>query len=105
MADTYEVIENKAPSFLQKAKEKIFIKDTVEDNNISAPKDGLVLFENLLTISGTYTISKIDIFRIKTNGWFEEKSFLALFINNFIGVLLIFLFGSFILAFKRRLDK
>ncbi|MFA5428649.1 MAG: hypothetical protein WC279_10645 [Sulfurimonas sp.] len=105
MADTYEVIENKAPSFLQKAKEKIFIKDTVEDNNISAPKDSLVFFENLLTISGTYTISKIDIFRIKTNGWFEEKSFLALFINNFIGVLLIFLFGSFILAFKRRLDK
>lgn len=104
MADTYEVVENKAPSFLQNAKEKIFTKDTV-DNDISAPKDSLVIFENLLTISGTYTISKIDIFRIKTNGWFEEKSFLALFINNFIGVLLIFLFGSFILAFKRRLDK
>ena len=105
MADTYEVVDNKAPTFLQNAKEKIFTKNIVEDDNISAPKNDLIFFENLLTISSTYTISKIDIFRIKTNGWFEEKSFLALFTNNFIGVLLIFLFGSFILAFKRRLDK
>lgn len=105
MVDTYDVVENKAPSFLKEAKQVVFAKKTVDDNNISIPKDGLVFFGNLLTISGTYTISKIDVFRIKTDGWFEENSFLALLINNFIGLVLIFLFGSFVLAFKRRLDK
>lgn len=104
MIDTYN-ITNKAPDFLKEANQTVFAKNMLDDNNISIPNDGFRFAKNLFTISGTYTISKIDIFRIKTNGWFEEKSFFALLINNFIGLFLVFLFGAFILAFKRRLDK
>ena len=104
IADSYTVTD-KAPDFLQEAQLEVFSKNVVDENNVTIPKDGLIFVDNLLTMSGTYTISKIDIFRIKTRGWFEEKNFLSLLTNNFIGLILVFLFASFILAFKRRLDK
>jgi len=102
--DSYKVTE-KAPIFLKQAQENVLLENKIDKKGVTKPEDITAFFSGLLTISGTYTIAKIDIFRIKTRGWFEEKSFLALLVNNFIGLILVFLFASFILAFKRRLDK
>ncbi len=87
----------------------INMENNTTDNNITEKpkevKDGTPILTSLVGLSSVYTLSKIDIFKVKTNRWFEETSFWNFFKSNVISVVLLFLFGSFILAFKRRLDK
>lgn len=114
------VVKEKAPEFILEANQIVFevipkdldigfissikindVNTTQESNNT----DGTAIVSNLLSLSSIYTLSKIDIFKVKTNGWFEETSSWNFLKANVIGLVLLFLLGAFALAFKRRLDK
>jgi len=112
-------VANQAPSFVREANQTVFhgiTKETFEkgiiiqtspESNTTEIKseNGMPVVTNLLGLTSVYTLSKLDIFKIKTAGWFEETSFWNFFKANLIGLILLFLLGSFILAFKRRLEK
>ncbi len=115
------VVKDKAPEFILEANQTVFeaipkdlgiglissieINNDVNTTQESNNTDGIVIISNLLDLSSIYTLSKIDIFKVKTNGWFEETSSWNFLKANVIGLVLLFLLGAFALAFKRRLDK
>ena len=115
------VVKEKAPAFILDANQTVFsvIPKDLDVGLISAIKindanktqesnntlDAQPIINNLFNLSAIYTLSKIDIFKVKTNGWFEETSPWNFLKANVIGLVLLFLLGAFALAFKRRLDK
>lgn len=116
----FKVVE-RAPSFIQESNTTAFseIPKEVLNQGLFAnvdfnaknksekkeEKDGLPILLSILELTSVYTFSKVDIMKIKTSGWFEETSTWNFFKGNTVGLILLFLFGSFVLAFKRRLEK
>lgn len=116
----FKVMEH-APSFIQESNKTVFygISKEVLNQGLFAnvdfntknksekkeKKDGLPILLSIFELTSVYTLSKVDIIKMKTSGWFEETSTWNFFKGNIVGLILLFLFGSFVLAFKRRLEK
>ncbi len=116
------VITEKAPEFILEANQTVFevmpkeldiglISSIKINSDVNTTKgshkseDVTPIIANLLSLSSIYTLSKIDVFKVKANGWFEETSFWNFLKANVVSLVLLFFIGAFALAFKRRLDK
>ncbi len=116
------VIKDKAPAFILEVNQTVFevipkdigiglISSITINNDVNTTQEtnndvnGTKIITNLFNLSAIYTLSKIDIFKVKTNGWFEETSSWNFLKANVVGLVLLFFLGAFALAFKRRLDK
>ncbi|MHC3993686.1 hypothetical protein ACXWTF_02585 [Thiomicrolovo sp. ZZH C-3] len=106
-SDTYDV-QNKAPVSLQalnstKTNENHKLKEQPGTN--TPPETSALTTLHYLELGFAYTLSKVDVLKVKTNDWFKEKNTWYFVLWNLIGLVLLFMLGSFILAFKRRLEK
>ena len=52
-----------------------------------------------------YVLSSVDILKLKTHNWFNDKTYSSFYNRNFMGLILLIFLSSFILAFKRRIEK
>lgn len=80
------ILQNNSPDFV----EKLFLSKGEVDG---------------IKIDLIYSLSKLDILKIQSSKWFISTDFTSYVISSISSVILLFLVGAFILAFKRRLDK
>lgn len=96
-------VESSAPDFILEANRTVFgkvVPIALDENQTNTD-----YLSSAVKLTSVYTLSKLDVIKIKTANWFEETSFWNFLKGNVIGLVLLFLLGSFILAFKRRLEK